>query len=160
MKYILSFLILCLSFLNVNAETVYQGNLTEDILFKGTPVRITPTKRITTSKKALTVGSTVSFVTSRDVIENDNIVVKRNTPVKGKVLEIVPNRIMGIPAKLTMGKFETTDVFGQIIPLTGTIKKEGNPHNTLISYMDILAVFVRGGEVQVVPEEDYFILFY
>ncbi len=160
MKYLISFLILCLTFLSVQAVEVYQGNLTEDIIFKGTPVRITPVKKITTSKKSLKVGSDVKFVTSRDVFENDALVIKRNTPVKGKVLSITPNKLMGLQAKMTMGEFETTDVFGETIPLKGEIKKEGNPHNTFISYLDFLAVFVRGGEVQVVPEEDYFIVFY
>lgn len=149
-----------LSISGVNASQVYRGNLTEDILFKGTPVRVTPTEKITTSKSTLKEGTSVSFVISRDVIENDTVVINRNTKVRGKVLSISPNKAIGIPAKLVMGEFETTDVFGEIIPLKGEIKKEGNPHNTLISYLDILAVFVRGGEVQVIPEEDYFILFY
>lgn len=158
------FLIIILSiFFSVNfanSQEFLQGNLTEDILFKGTPVRVTPVKKITTSKKSMKVGNDVFFVTSRDVMENEAIVIKRNTPVKGKVLSIVPNKYIGTPAVMTIGDFETTDVFGEIVPLKGEVKKEGNPHNTLISYLDFLALFVRGGEVQIIPEEDYFILFY
>ena len=129
-------------------------------MFKGTPVRITPVKKITTSKKSMKVGNKVTFTTSRDVLENEAVVIKRNTPVHGKVLSIVPNRAIGIPAKITIGEFETSDVFGEVIPLKGEVIKEGNPHNTLISYLDFLSVFVRGGEVQIIPDEDYFILFY
>lgn len=143
-----------------NAQEFLQGNLTEDILFKGSPVRVTPVKKITTSKKSMKVGNDVFFITSRDVLENESVIIKRNTPVKGKVLSISPNKYIGTQAVMTMGDFETTDVFGEIVPLKGEIKKEGNPHNTLISYLDFLAVFIRGGEVQIIPEEDYFILFY
>ena len=150
------FFLLC----SCEAGEFLQGNLTEDILFNGVPVRITPVKKITTSKSSLKVGTPVYFVTSRDVLSEDAIVIKRNTSVKGKVLNIKPNRSVSIPAKITIGEFETTDVFGEIVPLKGEIIKEGNSHNTLISYIDFLAIFVRGGEVQIVPDEDYFIIFY
>ena len=159
-KYVIGFLIFCFTVLDTFAADVYEGNLTEDIIFNGTPVRITPAKKITTSKRALKVGSEVEFVTARDVYEKDDIVIKRNTPVKGKVISIEPNRKMAIQAVLTMGDFETLDIFGESVPLKGTVKKEGNPHYNIVSYLDFLNYFVRGGEVQVIPEEDYFIVFH
>jgi hypothetical protein len=137
-----------------------EGNLTEDILFKGIPVRVTAMNKVSTSKRSMQVGNDVDFVTTRDLLVNDEVVIKKNTKVRGKVLDIVPNKAIGIPAKIVLGNFETSDVFGEIVPLKGEIKKEGNPHNTLISYLNLLSVFVRGGEVQIIPEEDYFILFY
>ena len=160
MKYILSLLTL-FCFLNPAYSTEYlQGNLTEDILFKGTPVRVTPANKITTSKKNFKVGDNVKFVVVRDVLENDSVIIKRETPVYGQVLSITPNKSVGIPAKVVLGKFETSDILDETVPLKGEIKKEGNPHNTLISYLDFLAIFVRGGEVQLIPEEDTFIVFY
>lgn len=144
----------------VNAQEYLQGNLTEDILYKGTPVRVTAKTKITTSKSTLKEGSMVTFVVVRDVLEKESVIIKKNTSVTGKVLSIKPNRSIGIPAKIVIGEFETSDIFGETVPLVGEVTKEGNPHNTLISYLDFLAVLVRGGEVQIIPEDDYFILFY
>ena len=143
-----------------NAHEYLQGNLAEDILFKGTAVRITPEKLITTSNSKLKVGDSVNFVISRDVEVEDEVVINRNTQVRGKVISLIPNKIVCMPAKIVIGEFETTDVFGETVPLKGQVKKEGNPHNTLVTYINILSVFVRGGEAHIIPDEDYYIVFY
>lgn len=156
-KFILAIMIISLP---ANCAEILKGNLAEDTLFNGAQVRVTSINKITTSKKSLVEGSKVNFVVVRDVIKDGEKVIKKGSLVEGEVVLIVPNRFISIPAKIVIEEFTTEDIYGNKVRLKGSIRKDGNDHNNIVPYINLFTGLVRGGEVQIRPEEDYFILFY
>ena len=156
-KFILAIMIISLP---ANCAEILKGNLAEDTLFNGAQVRVTSINKITTSKKSLVEGSKVNFVVVRDVIKDGEKVIKKGSLVEGEVVLIVPNRFISIPAKIVIEEFITEDIYGNKVRLKGSIRKDGNDHSNIVPYINLFTGLVRGGEVQIRPEEDYFILFY
>ena len=156
-KFILAIMIISLP---ANCAEILKGNLAEDTLFNGAQVRVTSINKITTSKKSLVEGSKVNFVVVRDVIKDGEKVIKKGSLVEGEVVLIVPNRFISIPAKIVIEEFTTEDIYVNKVRLKGSIRKDGNDHNNIVPYINLFTGLVRGGEVQIRPEEDYFILFY
>lgn len=121
------------------------------------PVRIKPLKKITTSNIDLKEGDEVDFVIVEDVLINSKTHIKAGEPVTGIITTIEENNILAKPAKLYIENIKTKNIDGQRVNLKGLVYKSGNDHNEIMEFLN--PEIVRGGEVQILPKKDEFIVY-
>lgn len=140
---IIILLIIFLSFANTT--------LAKDII-----INVTPEKTISTSKKySLQEGDYVNF----KVIE-DTTLLKKGELITGVVSSIEDNGFSGKEAQVLIENFKYNDE-----PIKGEIYLHGSVHRKMNEFVDrtfndfFIFMFIRGGEVIVKPDEQYFILY-
>ena len=114
-------------------------------------IKIKPSKYITTSNVSLKEADYVDFTVVEDVITPNYRFVKGDT-VTGLITNLKDNEFWVQPASLYIEGFKTQD--GK--SLKGVVYKKGNDHNLVFDVIFIAPV--RGGEVQMNPDKDTFIL--
>lgn len=121
------------------------------------PVRIKPEYRVTTSNLDLKEGDSLDFVISEDVFVNSKKYLNKGQKVTADVTSLEDNGFLVQPAKLYVENFRTKDAQNNLVKLKGIIYKSGNSHSALTEFFvfDVL----RGGEVQIKPEKDEFIIY-
>lgn len=111
------------------------------------PITITPTKKITTSKKTFQVGNTYEF---KDI--------KTGEIYTGNVIYYRPNGILGQEAQIEIANF--IDANGKYQP--GKITIIPNNHKNFQEFMNYFTVaefaFVRGSEISLKPDIHKFII--
>lgn len=124
---------------------------------KDIPVKIKPEHKITTSNLNLREGDSVDFVISDDVFVNPKVFLKKGQKVSGCVTGIQDNGYLVQPATIYIENFRTKDVKNHPIKLKGVVYKEGNGHSIFTEFF--VFELLRGGEVQIKPEKDEFMLY-
>ena len=112
-----------------------------------TMVEITPTKKISTSDKNLTEGNYVDFK-----------IVGTDKQIRGLITKYDENGFAGKEATLTIDHFRAINSDEKY---EGTITLKGTEHNaagTFIEYLADLAIYIRGGEITIIPDKDIFTL--
>lgn len=132
--------------------------LNQSVIAKDIPVKIIPANKITTSTANIQEGDSVNFLTADDIFINSSVYIKKGTPVKGTITSIEDNDYLYVPATLYAENFVTKNVDGKLVKLSGIVYKAGNNHWELTQFIPIPFVYLRGGEVQIKPKKDTFIL--
>ena len=129
---------------------------TQQVLAKEIAVQVTPAHVYKTSNNAIKEGDFIEFVTVQDVAN-----LKKGTQVQGLVTEVRENGFGGRIATVYIEQFKTNT--GS--PLKGIIYQKGNPHPLFFEYIgtpssDNLGFSpIRGGEVFLRPNKDFFTLY-
>lgn len=129
------------------------------VVAKEIPVKIKPITKITTANTNLQEGDNVNFEVVDDVLVNSHIYFKKGAEVVGEITSIEDNDYLYTPAKLYIEDFKARNTDGNMIKMNGAIFKAGNDHSWLTQFIPLPFVYLRGGEVQIKPKEDIFILF-
>lgn len=132
---------------------VFSGSLKA----KEIAVKIKPACKITTSNLDLKEGDLLDFVISEDVYIKSSPYLKKDEKVTGLVTNLEDNNYLSQPAKIHIENFRTVDVKNSPVKLNGIIYKSGNDHHVLGEF--VFFEYLRGGEVQINPEKDEFILY-
>jgi len=109
-----------------------------------TEVLITPVKKITTASNKVTEGDFLDFK-----------VVGTDKKLRGLVVKYVENGFGGKEAVLVVDQFRALNSDDQY---EGTISINGNQHNGVMEFFSDWAIYVRGGEVTIIPDKDVFSL--
>lgn len=128
--------------------------LASPVLAKELIIKVTPLEKISTADENLQEGDYVNF----KVVEDAGEKVKQNDIVTGLVTYLEPNGFFGKEAMLSIESFTTKDGH----KLDGAIYAKGNAHNQVMEFNDFAGVptiWVRGGEVKLLPEKDIFLLY-
>lgn len=137
-----------------------KANAAEDI-----PVKLKPKIKMTTSDILLKEGDPAEFLVAEDVLYNGAVIIPKNTLVTGMIASLEPNNWLMESAKVIIDDLYAVGENGQKIPLSGSVFKAGNKHETLGGFLssiiaiELLPVFIRGGEVQIEPKKDTFTVF-
>lgn len=107
-------------------------------------VQITPVEKITTSHDKISEGDFVNFK-----------IINTNTNVRGLITKYEPNGWLGKEAILVIDQFYTPETGEKYI---GTICLQGNEHNQVMEFFTWIDLWVRGGEVTILPNKNIFSL--
>lgn len=113
-------------------------------LAEKTLINITPVEKITTAKDEINEGDYVNF----KVLNSDKI-------VRGLVVKYEQNSWLGKEAILVIDQFRDMES-GE--SLEGTISIKGNQHNQAGELFTWFDLWIRGGEVTILPDKDVFSL--
>lgn len=120
-------------------------------------VNIKPAYKISTSNVNLHEGDVVDFIISDDVFVDSKKVLKKGRKVTATITSLDDNDILAKPASVYIENFHTYDVGGHEVVLSGIIFKKGNEHRLFTDW--VITDWIRGGEVQLLPENDNFVLY-
>lgn len=109
-----------------------------------TEVLITPIEKITTAGKGISEGDYVDFK-----------VVGTDKKLRGLVVKYQENGFGGKEAILVVDRFRALNSDDKY---EGTISINGNQHNGVMEFFSGWALYVRGGEVKILPDKDVFSL--
>jgi len=123
---------------------------------KEIPIKIRPEHKITTSNVNILEGDSADFIISEDVFVNSKVFIKKGQKVTGVITSIENNDYFVKPATIYIENFKTINTSNTPIKLKGIVYKTGSEHPkfTELFIFDLL----RGGEVQIKPEKDEFIM--
>lgn len=124
---------------------------------KEIPVKIKPVCKITTANVNLNEGDSVDFTVAENVFVNQKLTIHKGQKVSGIITSLTDNGYMVQPAKLYIENFKTQNAEGKPIKLSGFIYKSGNKHEEIMEFFN--PEFIRGGEVQIKPENDEFTIY-
>lgn len=115
-------------------------------LAEKTAVVITPVKKITTSNDRFLEGDYVDF----KVVGSDEL-------VRGLIVKYEENGFGGKEAQLTIDQFRSLNTNEKY---SGTIFLKGSTHDGVAAVLglDLIADYVRGGEIKIIPNKDVFTL--
>lgn len=128
-------------------------------LAKSIPVKVTAVSKISTAGSELNPGDVLKLVTTDNVYMDSKLYLKSGTPVYGDITELVSNGFTCKEASIYAENFWTTNINGETVYLKGIVYKKGNTHWMLTQFLPIVYIFIRGGEAQILPEKDSFILY-
>ncbi len=109
-----------------------------------TEVLITPLEKVTTSDDNLLEGDFIDFR-----------VVGTEKKLRGLIVKYEENGFCGKEAVLVMDQFRALNSDDKY---SGTISINGNQHNGIMEFFADFMLYVRGGEVTIVPDKDTFSL--
>lgn len=118
-------------------------------------IQVTPVKKITTSGEKLLEGDNIDFRVINSTLPQK---IKINDIVSGYVTYYEPNGFAGKEAMLHIEQFNSADG----TKLNGMIFAKGNQHNQIMEFKETIgipALWLRGGEVSLIPEKDVFLLY-
>lgn len=116
-----------------------------DLLPAGTPVQVAIEGPIDADK--VKIGQTVSAHVVIPVKYQDRIVFPVGTLVKGEVTHRKNNSIAGVPGAIELGNFKITAPDGGIVPLSGTIQRQGDSRTAIslaTGYFLIFPILMKG----------------
>ncbi len=127
------------------------------------PVKIKPAQTISTCYDEIEVGDKIKFLTVKDVYKNDELYIKKDTPVYGVVDYISDNGWYYDNAQIDFKYFKTKTITGNVITIESpvsingfeTLKYKGNRFAQFFNYCGVV---FRGKEVEITPEKDSFLL--
>lgn len=118
-------------------------------------IKVTPVKKITTSNENLLEGDIVEFKVIDSTLPEK---IKKGDIVSGYITYYEPNGFAGKEATLHIEQFQTAK--GD--KLDGMIYAKGDQHNQIMEFKETLgipAIWLRGGEVNLIPKNDVFLLY-
>lgn len=142
-----------------------------------TSVKIEPAQLISTNLDEIETGDYINFEIAKDVYLNDNLYIKKTTPVKGLVDFVHPNGWGGDSAEIVFKNFYTTDINGKKIVISypliinGQIEMANNIRSVSSKVVVDLATrfikpvciylgfIVRGAEINIEPDTRVFNIF-
>lgn len=130
MKKTVLFLMLAISLLNIAPAQAREL------------INVTPTAKITTANDQINEGDYVNF----KIVNTDKI-------ISGLVVKYEPNGWLGQEAILVIDQFHPQEGNEKY---SGTISLNGNQHNDIMDFFTWFALWVRGGEVTILPDRDVF----
>lgn len=107
-----------------------------------TAVEITPVEKITTSNDQFLEGDYVDF----KVVGSDKL-------VRGLIVKYEENGFGGKEAVLVIEQFRAINSDDKY---SGTLLIRGNQHNSAGAFWGDYALYIRGGEVKIIPDKDIF----
>lgn len=110
-----------------------------------TIISITPVKKITTAKDVISEGDYVDF----KVLDSDTV-------IRGLVVKYEQNSWLGKEAILVIDQFRSLDDTDE--KFSGTLSLSGNQHNQAGEFLTWFDLWIRGGEVTILPDKDVFSL--
>lgn len=131
----------------------------QSVFAKDIPITIRPINKISTSNIYLKLGDRVEFELLGDFYRNGKIYIPKTNKITGTIVEIEQNDFGYKEAQITINQFRTVDVAGNFVKLEGSIFKSGKSYSGMQFFGDTIFHFFRGGEVQIKPKKDTFILF-
>ncbi len=147
-------LIIILLLLTVSIQAVYAEKI---------PIKITAAQEISTHKNEVEIGDWIKFKTVNDVYYNDNIFIKKDTPVTGIVDNIHENGIIADNAEITFKKFLLRNADDKLITINYTLVLSRNNSKcyTLSDKIAKYAGFIlKGNEIRVKPNTTTYNLFF
>ncbi len=113
-----------------------------------------------TTKDGLKLGQKVNFKVSKDIYKNEVIFIKKDTSVEAFIELISAAGRCGDPDEIEIGRFSTKDINGNIINLTGTIRKQGADRGIWVRPLyntgyGAIFYFVKGGKTRIKPEQNF-----
>lgn len=114
--------------------------------------------KITTSDLTLTEGDNINFAISNDIYVNSKLFIKKDEKVTGLITSIEPNGFGCKEATIYSEHFKTKDVDGKEVKLGGIIYVKGRTHWMFTQFIPVLPTFIRGGEVQIEPNDTFELL--
>lgn len=118
-------------------------------------LQVTPIKKVTTSNENLLEGDVVEFKVIESTLPEK---IKKGDIVSGYITYYEPNGFAGKEAILHIEQFQTSNGY----KLNGMIFAKGNQHNQIMEFKETLgipALWMRGGEVNLIPKKDVFLLY-
>ena len=107
----------------------------------------------------LTVGDEVHFTVTDNVTSNNAVAIKKGTNVKAKVVKVNKRGRIGIPGRITIDEFQTTDVNGKTVPLSGTVVSEAKSKMGLSITLSVLIIplflLMHGKDTQILQDAQY-----
>lgn len=122
-------------------------------------VQIRPVEKITTSNPNLKEGDSLNFVVDKDVYLNSKLYLKRGEQVVGIITSLEENGFTCKEASIYVENFRVKNTDGKEIKLNGIIYQKGRDHALFTQFLPLVPELIRGGEVQVDPEKDTFMLY-
>lgn len=142
------FIILLIASQSANAEKI--------------PVKIAPTQVISTHKDLIEVGDNINFEVVNDIFLNENLYIKKGTPIIGTIDFFHPNGWAGDNAEIKFVKFKTTDANNKEIIINYPLNINGNTlkANDIKQYISwVITILVRGSEINIEPDTKIFNIF-
>lgn len=122
--------------------TIMSLNIATPVFAKKELINVTPVKKITTAHDTVTEGDYVDF----KIVNTDKI-------IRGLVVKYEPNGWLGKEASLVIDQFQALNSNEKF---DGTISLNGNQHNDIMEFFTWIDLWVRGGEVTILPDKDIF----
>lgn len=118
-------------------------------------VKIYAPKKISTSNSNLQDGDFIEFRILSDVVLNPGLYIKKEEPVLGLITDMHGNQFGNKEASVYIENFTVKNTEGKTINLDGFIYKKGSNHWMYTQVFPGLHLFVRGGEVQIKPNDTF-----
>lgn len=132
-----------------------QANMAKEL-----PVTVYSPTKITTSDPHLQEGDNISFVVAQDVYSGSKLCLKKGEAITGVITNITNNGYVCKEASLYAEGFRVNNVNGKQVQLSGVVYKKGRTHELFTQFIPIVPEIIRGGEVQIEPQKDTFVLYY
>ncbi len=117
-------------------------------------IKVTPSEKFTTANDKIQEGDETYF----KVIKSNYPKIKQGEKISGIVTFYEANGFAGKEAVISIEQFKTNDG----VELKGMIYAKGNQHNQLMEFNEttlIPPMWMRGGEVTLIPDKDIFLLY-
>ena len=105
-------------------------------VMNGTPVVLKLMEEV--SSKTKNLNDVVNFQVSRDVVINNQIVIKAGTPATGTVTSIEKPAMIGKPGKVQISIDSTKSVDGKRVSLRSTLNQTGSDKTALTIVLTIV----------------------
>lgn len=116
--------------------------------------------KITTSNSHLQEGDSINFILANDVYLNSKVYLKKGETVSGIITSINNNGFVCKEASIYAENFKVKNVNGKRVSLNGVVYKKGRTHELFTQFIPFVPEIIRGGEVQIKPQKDIFILYF
>ena len=125
---------------------------------KDVPVKVETLLKISTSDVSLHEGDSITLNVANDIYVNSKLYIRKGAIAEGIVTSLVDNGFTCQEASIYAENFRVKTVNGDMVKLKGIVYKKGRNHYMVTQFLPFGYVFIRGGEAQILPEEDSFIL--
>lgn len=128
------------------------------------PVRIKPVQKISTTHNETQTSDVIRFKVINDVYVNNNLYIKKDSPIIGYVDYVQDNGWDYDNAQIDIKKFKTRDVNNNIVEINSELSINGfeilkYKSNRPAQFFNYIGVYFRGKEVEICPEKDKNIFF-
>lgn len=133
---------------------------TEEVI----PVKIKPAQTISTCNNEIQINDIIRFKTVNDIFVENNLYIKKDTPIIGYVDYVQENGWDYDNAQIDIKKFKTRDVNGNLIEINSELSINGfeilkYKGNRKAQFFNYIGVYFRGKEIEIIPEKDKNIIF-
>lgn len=123
-------------------------------------VKVYSPVKITTSNPHLQEGDNISFILAEDVYLNSKVYLKKGEAVSGIITNITNNGFVCKEASIYAENFKVKNINERLVSLNGVVYKKGRTHELFTQFIPFVPEIIRGGEVQIKPQKDTFILYF
>jgi len=123
------------------------------------PVKVETLSKISTSDGHLQEGDNINFVVADDIYVDSKLLIKKGESVTGVITSLVNNDFTCQSASIYAENFKARTIDGKIVKLNGIVYKEGRNHSFVTQYLENGFQLIRGGEAQILPKKDSFMLY-